>query len=193
MFTNSKKSANINSTSIKVQTLVLGKTTFEGYSRIPVVALVNGEGREVGYLSPFRGYSFQVSGDRDGQGDLGSSQVIGLNNIMDARLGTSRNLGYQSNLTQISTKAELLKGQAMLAINKFCGLSSSIREELGAAKAVSVYRERRIDDMTLDDGRELPFIWGGTDLDRFIAYCIRWLNTGAYEQYTTAPAKKEVV
>lgn len=30
----------------------------------------------VGYLTPFRGYRFQISGNKKGEGDLGSSPVI---------------------------------------------------------------------------------------------------------------------
>lgn len=33
------------------------------------------------YLSAFRGYSFQVSGDYEGHGDCGSTQVFGLGHI----------------------------------------------------------------------------------------------------------------
>lgn len=36
------------------------------------------------YLSPFRGYRFQVSGNADGECDYGSSEVIGLGNVVAA-------------------------------------------------------------------------------------------------------------
>lgn len=59
---------------------------YKGY--MPIGILTNSKGREVGYLSPFRGYSFQVSADFEGHGDFGSTQVFGLNNLLDARPGT---------------------------------------------------------------------------------------------------------
>ena len=34
------------------------------------------------YLSPFRGYRFQISGDENGSGDYASTPVIGLGNIV---------------------------------------------------------------------------------------------------------------
>ena len=34
------------------------------------------------YLSPFRGYRFQISGDENGSGDYASTPVIGLGNII---------------------------------------------------------------------------------------------------------------
>lgn len=36
------------------------------------------------YLSPFRGYRFQVSGNADGECDYGSSEAIGLGNVVAA-------------------------------------------------------------------------------------------------------------
>jgi len=35
-----------------------------------------------GYLQPFRGYRFQISGSTSGQGDYGSSPVLGLANFL---------------------------------------------------------------------------------------------------------------
>ena len=43
----------------------------------------------VGYLSPFRGSRFQVSGTFDGQGDYGSSEVVGLKNAILKNTGSS--------------------------------------------------------------------------------------------------------
>ena len=48
------------------------------------------------YLSPFRGYKFQVSGTVDGSGDYGSTDAFGLGNIVNMRRGSGT--GYQSNL-----------------------------------------------------------------------------------------------
>lgn len=46
------------------------------------VAVITACDEEVGYLSPFRSYTFQVSETVDGQWDLGCSQVIGLKNLL---------------------------------------------------------------------------------------------------------------
>lgn len=48
--------------------------TYEGHSNIPTIKITDGV--HTGYLSPFRGYSFQVSGTKDGDGDYGSSGII---------------------------------------------------------------------------------------------------------------------
>lgn len=89
-------------------------------SKMPIGILVDKEsGDEIGFLSPFRSYKFQVSGTFDGQWDLGSSKVIGLGNVWHANKSRGDGIGYQSNLTWFETKKELLKGQAALAIMGF--------------------------------------------------------------------------
>jgi hypothetical protein len=58
-------------------------------------------GEEVGWLAPFRGYKFQVSGSKEGSGDMGSSQVVGLKNLdaLDTRMAAPNNRSiYSSNL-----------------------------------------------------------------------------------------------
>ena len=79
----------------------------------------NWEGNEVGFLSPFRNYKFQVSATFEGSRDLGSSKVIGLGNVWHANKSRGDGICYQSNLTWFDTKKELLKGQAALAILDF--------------------------------------------------------------------------
>lgn len=82
---------------------------------MPVMILKNDSGREVGYLAPFRNYAFQVSATFDGCGDLGSSKVIGLQNVIRSNGG-----GHgPSNLNWEETTWELLKGQACIALMQF--------------------------------------------------------------------------
>lgn len=50
---------------------------------MPVLKIVVEDNKDF-YLSPFRGYSFQVSGSLEGSGDYGSSEVIGLANVIMA-------------------------------------------------------------------------------------------------------------
>ena len=75
----------------------------------------------VGYLSPFRGYRFQVSGTFDGEGDYGSSEVVGLKNAILKNTGTSDDsLYYRSNCKAHDTSIEMLLGLATIAVAKFC-------------------------------------------------------------------------
>ena len=75
----------------------------------------------VGYLSPVRGYRFQVSGTFDGEGDYGSSEVVGLKNAILKSTGTSDNsLYYRSNCNAHDTSIEMLLGLATIALAKFC-------------------------------------------------------------------------
>ena len=48
------------------------------------ITLTDAEGNKVvkGYLSPFRGYRFQVSGDSHGSGDYGSTTVMDLRDLI---------------------------------------------------------------------------------------------------------------
>lgn len=55
-------------------TITFGKITLEGKTGIPTLEIIC-EDRSF-YLTPFRGYSFQVSGTKDGDGDYGSSPVV---------------------------------------------------------------------------------------------------------------------
>lgn len=75
--------------------------------------------RRVGYLSPFRGYRFQVSGTIDGSGDYGSSSVVGLAKVLYADYTSDRDgtFGYQSNYSD--TGAEILCILAESAIHEF--------------------------------------------------------------------------
>ena len=58
----------------EMKKIEFGTITLEGRSGIPTLEL-KVEDRSY-YLTPFRGYRFQVSGSRDGDGDYGSSPVI---------------------------------------------------------------------------------------------------------------------
>ena len=55
-------------------TITFGGLTLEGRSGIPTLE-IKCDNRSY-FLTPFRGYRFQVSGSRDGDGDYGSSPVI---------------------------------------------------------------------------------------------------------------------
>lgn len=83
-----------------------------------------GEVVKTGYLSPFRGYCFQVSGDTEGNGDYGSSGVIGLANVIrgfNVPRETSKLSIWSSNFSQEKILKILLLGQAYMAVNDWCG------------------------------------------------------------------------
>jgi hypothetical protein len=54
--------------------ITFGELTLEGRTGIPTLEIKCGDRSY--YLTPFRGYRFQVSGSKDGDGDYGSSPVI---------------------------------------------------------------------------------------------------------------------
>ena len=58
----------------EMKTIEFGALTLEGRSGIPTLEIKCGDRSY--YLTPFRGYRFQVSGSTDGDGDYGSSPVI---------------------------------------------------------------------------------------------------------------------
>lgn len=90
---------------------------------IPVIHCVikddNDQVINEGWLAPFRAYCFQVSGTPTGQGDKGSSFVIGLKHCID--INTDNRPGYQSNCGLEGISKELLLGQALIAITKWAG------------------------------------------------------------------------
>lgn len=61
-------------TNTEMKKIEFGNLTLEGRTGIPTLEIKCGERSY--YLTPFRGYRFQVSGSRDGDGDYGSSPVI---------------------------------------------------------------------------------------------------------------------
>lgn len=153
-------------------------------SGIPVGILTDDDGVEVGYLTPFRGYSFQVSNTFNGQGSAGTTPVFGLNRLLDARLGTDKSVGYQSNLGNGSTKAFLMKTAALYAISDFV----QKRTKMAAAHARNEDDEEGAYYVFMDDTKVTHFMGDGritnscmpTSLDRFVLLSIRWLNQAAY-------------
>ena len=167
-------------TNCNVETITLSSIRYyKGY--MPIGILTNDDGMEVGYLSPFRGYSFQVSATFEGHSDLGSTQVFGLNNLLDARFGTERNLGYQSNLRMDTVKVYLLKLAAKEAVDIFLQRTQSLLKEHG----IETYRvfEDTPCEPYLGEGKKLPFLYGSTMLDRFTALCVKWLAPSLFEIY----------
>ena len=64
----------MNNNNTNINKIAFGKLTLEGRTGIPTLEIKVGD--DSFYLTPFRGYRFQVSGTKDGDGDYGSSPVI---------------------------------------------------------------------------------------------------------------------
>lgn len=127
-------------------------------NRIPhiEVCIKDEEGQKIttGYLSPFRAYCFQVSGDAKGTGDFGSSDVLDLRGI--------RRLEAQ-------VRHAWLKGQAVIAIEDFL----SKYYALDPCKRVADGEEFVIVRPNYN-----PFVAYGEEPDNysdFIARCDEWL------------------
>ena len=60
--------------------------------------------RLLGYLTPFRHYCFQISRTIDGEGDMGSSPIVRLDEVV--------------NYLEDGTDKAVLKGLAMLALGR---------------------------------------------------------------------------
>ena len=139
---------------------------------IPVAVLVDEEQNPVGYLAPFRGYRFQVSETFEGVGDLGSCPVFGIKNVLysmsggDVKQPTDR-FGYNTNLGWNETAEMLLKGAALIAIQKF----SELR---GRTVAIQLDTGDHKECRAISNGR---YLWNclATPLDKFIMETINWL------------------
>jgi hypothetical protein len=104
---------------------------------MPILKLMNADGRSLGYVSPFRGYCFQVSATVNGEGDKGSSTVVGLGNIVKAfenfeRPATGGGI-YSSNAKSpvygiFSDMAELAISKADIAVYWYTGISKVFEE-----------------------------------------------------------------
>ena len=82
------------------------------------------------YLSPFRGYAFQVSGENGG--DYGASQVIGLKNLVDSYHNTAngRNSSmYCSNLSDESSVKYLMSQLAFVAVSRYADMETRNKEQ----------------------------------------------------------------
>lgn len=96
-----------------------GKIEFVG--KMPVLEIIitfdlDGETEEVtNYLSPFRGYAFQVSTELTGGADLGSTEVVGLKHATNIATGVGA--GWSSNCSQVEIAKRQLAALATVAIN----------------------------------------------------------------------------
>ena len=124
------------------------------------VRIINPDGLTVltrGWLMPFRGYCFQVSGTRKGEWDLGASPALQpfremMATVPDDESGT--------------VKKALLKGQALIALHRFLQRDSDHHVAEG--------QHIVIDQSNLDVQRT----WSHKDplpLDEFIDACYEWI------------------
>lgn len=89
---------------------------------IPTIEIIDpkleGDNQVVGYLHPFRGYKFQVSGTAEGSMDLGSTRVIGLGHLIN--LTHKSGPTYRSNRNMEGISKELILAMISLAVCNFC-------------------------------------------------------------------------
>ena len=91
---------------------------------IPCIEIINKEtGKILGYLSAFRDYKFQVSGTWDGESDLGSTPVFGLETFKSVRQAGRSNLGNDS------TKKFIIEACAKVAIMNFTNTKHVLYED----------------------------------------------------------------
>ena len=110
MKTNTMTTANAINNETTTIKFTLGSIVYNEGSTMPQMELL-ANGEVFGYLSPFRGYCFQVSEDTKGNCDLGASEIVDIKTVVDALPG----------------KAEtLLKGLAITALIKAVGTSGAL-------------------------------------------------------------------
>ena len=136
----------------------ISKIDFYGVSNMPI-AVIDYDDNSKGYLSPFRAYKFQVSGSFEGERDMGSSQVVGLKNIVELKMPNKYGAGYSSNVGNEDFVKEILKGQAMIAMVK-------------ASRGESIHLGQ-FGQVELSNGEQL-FV--NDDLDKFIEEVYIYLN-----------------
>lgn len=119
----------------------------------------NGKEEITGYVTPFRGYRFQVSGTEEGIGDNGSSPVL----FMESYCGNNE-----------QCDRELLRGQLALCLMKH-------------KKYFRCFAGKRKHCLKNDDTYELPdlnpLVYYGMDEDKipvvekFLDVCVKWVAT----------------
>ena len=143
---------------------------FYGCAKIPVAVLTDYDGNDIGYLSPFRGLSFQVSKTIDGQWDKGSIKVIRLGNIWSTSFTESNKTQYNySNCNERETKLEILKGLALIAIEQFTSIA---RRDKSMMLFVNHNKKFTGDNENSDGAKN----WCQTSLDFYIHEVGIWLD-----------------
>ena len=95
--------------------------------RIPVmsITITDEDGNnKIGYLSPFRGYAFQVSYTKDGSGSYNASPVIGFGNVIKAFDLYRKDIDENglSSLSIYGSNSSLIDKNIMLVYGKFAML-----------------------------------------------------------------------
>lgn len=125
--TNNIKAMETNSANVSIKKVTLGSIiqNEETYN-MPIIEVML-DGHVVGYLSPFRQYSFQISMTAQGQWDMGSSPVVGLKNVLETVAPNKQGPGYQSNLNwNGESQACLLKGLALQALTEYASRENAV-------------------------------------------------------------------
>jgi hypothetical protein len=90
-----------------------------GAKEIPMLTVMEKDtGKVIGYLTPFRGYCFQISKTIDGEDDLASSEVVGFGSIvkkMKSEIVTTNRSIYASNVYAINGVLRAFLDSCLLA------------------------------------------------------------------------------
>ena len=115
-----------------VNLIHVNKAEFVEDANIPTLKLLDEDGNVYGYLMPFRGYRFQVAGNVEGSGDHGSSEVVGLANIVTGKYSgrdTAKNPAlsvWASNSSDLVVS--ILEAFAWNALDEYTGHDARIAE-----------------------------------------------------------------
>lgn len=151
-----------------------------GAFKMPIGVLKTADEKKqvVGYLSPFRNYAFQVSDTFKGEGDRGSTPVMGLLNI----IGAVPPAEHQAcNLTWPETIQYMMKSLATMAcIERQARQLYDHEAENPFIPLKYVDTRATTEEMKLSDGRR-PKNYFATKMDVYILEVLRYLQ---YEHYT---------
>lgn len=129
------------------------------------------------WLTPFRGYAFQVSGTINGEGDLGSTPVVGLGNIINAFATYTGNPGSRSSIYASNFKLSDLPRPIFAAMAK----AAIMEFHMNANWQIRASTEPRSPYMKFSYGDE-------QNLNIFVRLCVECIANGS----VTIPTVEEM-
>lgn len=130
----------------------------------------------LGWLAPYGGYCFQVSGDRKGNGDFGSTRNFGIREILES---STPNIGAGNDVWPV-TQYEVLKSLALMACDRFalhCRVADNPAPRFEFEHGASSFKRQ------LSNGR-FTLEFEPTFLDVFIYEVIIWRMPVTNEKWT---------
>ena len=137
------------------------------------------------YMTPFRNYKFQVSGNEKGNGDYGSCQVVNLHHIIKVLSATSTpnysNVSWGDKNEKGNIIHEVMKGLANNALMEF--VTRHFSEYDGYKITIDNISSDDLKEM-FGDGDDVPFMYLDA-LDLFVFASIIYLRK--YYEYHNIP------